>query len=263
METTFNLKRRRDSGDTEKAGEKKQQKAKSPNQKKKNLSLSNPSNQHPNDQQEKYSPSDRNQKKKLPPPQRPAQIIPPPQHTPENPTKPPLSPTPPTLSPISPPKLLSRSQSATRDPQPSPSTSGTVQRSRSASRDVQQTLNSFYFCQDILESPTLDRQIKNLLKPLRDLKKVDQKDIKNPYLFEGAAMVTTFIRLAGNQTKELWQFIEEASRADMTLAEMEHDSLNEISSKCTNRVPIYVHPTFYRSLNLRFPYDVGGISRSS
>ena len=76
-------------------------------------------------------------------------------------------------------------------------------------------------------------------------------------------MVTTFVRSAGNRTKELWQFIEEASRADMRLAEMGHDSLNEISAKCTGRIPIYVHPTFYRSLKLRFPYDVGGISRSS
>ena len=109
----------------------------------------------------------------------------------------------------------------------------------------------------------MDRQIKNLLKPLRDRKKADQKDIPNPYLFEGAAMVTTFVRSAGNRTKALWQFIEEASRADMRLAEMGHDSLNEISAKCTGRVPIYVHPTFYRSLKLRFPYDVGGISRSS
>ena len=75
-------------------------------------------------------------------------------------------------------------------------------------------------------------------------------------------MVTTFVRLAGNRTKELWRFIEEASRADMRLAEMEHDSLNVISAKCTGRVLIYVHPTFYRSLNLQFPLDVGGISRS-
>ena len=76
-------------------------------------------------------------------------------------------------------------------------------------------------------------------------------------------MVTAFVRSAGNRNKELWQFIEEASRADMRLAEMGHDSLNEISAKCTGRVPIYVHPTFYRSLKLLFPYDVSGISRSS
>ena len=233
MDTSSNLKRRRDSGDstTEGEGEKKQLKKTA-------------------------------QKVQQ---QRPAQIIPPPQqakNTPVDSTKLPLSPTPPTLSPVSTPKILSRSHSATRNPTPSPSTSDTGRRSKSASREVQQALNSFYFCQDILESPSLDRQIKSLLKPLRDFKKIDQKEITNPYLFEGAAMVTTFVRSAGGRTKELWQFIEEASRADMRLAEMGHDSLNEIAAKCTGRVPIYVHPTFYRSLKLRFPYDVGGISRS-
>ena len=233
MDTSTNLKRRRDSGDSTTEGE----------GKKKQFKKTTPKKQ-----------------------QRPAQIILPPQqakNTPTDPTKLPLSPTPPTLLPVSTPKLLSRSHSATRDPKPSPSTSGTVRRSKSASREVQQALNSFYFCQDILESPSLDRQIKSLLKPLRDLKKINQKDITNPYLFEGAAMVTTFVCSAGNRTKELWQFIEEASRADMRLAEMGHDSLNEISAKCTGRVPIYVHTTFNRSLKLRFPYDVGGISRSS
>ncbi len=95
---------------------------------------------------------------------------------------------------------------------------------------------------------------------IKPLKTIDQKDITNPYLFD---MVTTFVRWAGNRTKELWCFIEEASRTGIRLAEMEHPSLNVISNKCTGRVPIYVHPTFYRSLKLRFPYDVGGISRSS
>ena len=263
MEATFNLKRRRDSGDTEKEGEKKQQKTNSPKPEKEKPQPLQPQQTAPQRPAGKTQPKrPEPEKKTLPPPQRPAQIIPAPQHTPENPTKLPLSPTPPTLSPISTPKLLSRSHSARRDPQPSPSTSGTVRRSRSASRDVQQALNFFCFCQDILESPSLDRQIKSLLKPLRDLKKINQKDITNPYLFEGAAMVTTFVRSAGGRTKELWQFIEEANRGDMRLAEMGHDSLNEISSKCTGRVPIYVHPTFYRSLKLRFPYVVGGISRS-
>ena len=41
---------------------------------------------------------------------------------------------------------------------------------------------------------------------------------------------------------------------------MERPSLNILSSKCTDRVPIYVHPYFYRSLKLRYPLDVGGIS---
>ena len=74
-------------------------------------------------------------------------------------------------------------------------------------------------------------------------------------------MVTTFVRSAGNQTKELWRFIEEASRTDIRLAEMEPPSLKKMSTKCTGRVPVYVHPSFYRPLKLRYPLDVGRISR--
>ena len=63
-------------------------------------------------------------------------------------------------------------------------------------------------------------------------------------------MVTTFVCSAGNRTKELWRFIEEASRTDIKLVELEHSSHNDILNKCTGRVPIYVHPCFYRSLKL-------------
>ena len=48
---------------------------------------------------------------------------------------------------------------------------------------------------------------------------------------------------------------------DLWLVELEHPSLNVMLSKCTDRVSIYIHPSFYRSLKLRFPMDVGGISR--
>ena len=76
-------------------------------------------------------------------------------------------------------------------------------------------------------------------------------------------MVTTFVRSAGNRTKELWRFIEEASRTDIRLAETEHPLLNAMSTKCTGRVPIYVHLSFYRSLKLQYPMDVGGIPRTA
>ena len=74
-------------------------------------------------------------------------------------------------------------------------------------------------------------------------------------------MVTTFVCSAGNHTKELWRFIEEASRVDIRLAELEHPSLKKNVIFCSARVPIYVHPCFYRSLKLKYPLDVGGISR--
>ena len=56
------------------------------------------------------------------------------------------------------------------------------------------------------------------------LKTVNHKKISNPYLFRGAPMVTTFVRLISNRTKNLWQFIERASQA----VEMAHPSLKKI-----------------------------------
>ena len=99
------------------------------------------------------------------------------------------------------------------------------------------------------------------MKPLRSLKKIDEKDITNPYLFKDAPMLTTFVRSAGNRTKELWHFIDEASRTDVILADVKNTMLKKMLPFCSGRVLILVHPSFYRSLKLRDPMDVGGISR--
>ena len=73
--------------------------------------------------------------------------------------------------------------------------------------------------------------------------------------------MTTFVRSAGTRARELWRFLEEASRTDIRLVELYHPSLNKMLHQCTGKVPIYVHPYFYWSLKLRYPMDVGGIFR--
>ena len=162
-------------------------------------------------------------------------------------------------SPLSSPKLSSWSLSETKHHRPT-EIPQTQQRAKSVSKEDRQELNANYFCTDI-DQPNIDHQIKKSLMPLRSLKSVNNKMISNPYLFRGAPMVTTFVRLSSNRTKELWQFIAGASRVDMRLAEMEHYSLKKMLTHCAGRVPIYVCLNFYRSLKLRYPLDVGGISR--
>ena len=61
-------------------------------------------------------------------------------------------------------------------------------------------------------------------------------------------MVTTFVCSADTRTKELWRILEEASRTDISLAELKHPSLYEILHQCTGWVPIYVYPCFIGSL---------------
>ena len=75
--------------------------------------------------------------------------------------------------------------------------------------------------------------------------------------------MTTFVCSVGSRTQDVWKFLEEASQleGDVRLAELRHSSLKKLFSKCSGRVPIYVHPSFYRSLKVRFPLDVGGLSR--
>ena len=126
---------------------------------------------------------------------------------------------------------------------------------------VRNPLIGITLCTEPDPSKITDHQLKTILKPLYSFRHINEKNISNPYLFRDAAKVTTFVRAAGNRTRELWRFIQEASCADLRLAELEHSSLKKMLPFCSGRVPILVHPSFYRSLKLRYPMDVGGITR--
>ena len=78
-------------------------------------------------------------------------------------------------------------------------------------------------------------------------------------------MVTTFVRSAGNRTKGVWKFLCTICQTDtgIKLVELEHSSLKKCIPFCSGRVSILVHPSLYRSLKLRFPIDVGGITRDN
>ncbi len=207
MDYSTNLKRRRDSGDStiEEAGKKH---IKKPPQTETQTQSQTPSLPQPKGE------------KKITRPERPAQIIPPPQSTPAHLPDFPFSPKTPSLSPVTSPNL--RSHSATRETTPPASSLPIVQkqRSQSATSEVRRALTAFHFCEDILQPQNLDHVVKKSLKPLLSFKTVDSKDITNPYLFQDAPMLTTFVRSAGTRTKELWQFIDDASRTDVMLAEI-------------------------------------------
>ena len=136
-------------------------------------------------------------------PQRSAQILPPPQpkNTPTQVMETPLSPTLPSLSPISTPRLLSRAHLETRE-QPATLASSLRKRTKSASKEVRQPVNGYYFCTGTLETSTIDHHLKKSLKHLISFKTINDKDITNSYLFRGAPIVTTFVRSAGNRTRD-------------------------------------------------------------
>ena len=103
-----------------------------------------------------------------------------------------------------------------------------------------------------------DFQLRKALKPLLDLKKVKDMKVSNPVNFRSAPMVTTFVRSAGDRTRGVWKFLDTVWQTDpgIKLADLEHSSLKRCLNFCAGRVPILVHPSFYRSLKVRFPLDV-------
>ena len=78
-------------------------------------------------------------------------------------------------------------------------------------------------------------------------------------------MVTTFVRSAGDRTKGVLKFLSTVCQSDtgIKLAELEHPFLKKCIPYCSGRVPILVHPSLYRSLKLKFPIDVGRITRDN
>ena len=175
MDYSANLKRRRDNGDSlAEEGEKKHIKKTPPKPTDETgTHFQTPSQPQPQGK-EKIS-------KSPVPAERPAQIIPPPQKqkpTPAHLTEFPLSPS---LSPITTPKIRARSHSVTRL-SPPPQAIAHKTRSRSASTEVRSAINAFNFCEDVLDNPNLDHYKKSL-RPLSSLKKINEKDITNPYLF--------------------------------------------------------------------------------
>ena len=110
-----------------------------------------------------------------------------------------------------------------------------------------------------------DFQLRKALKPLASLEKINDLKISNPVNFRSAAMVTTFVRSAGDRTKGVWKFLSTVCQTDtaIKLAELEHSSLKKCITYCSGRVPILVHPSLYRALKLKFPIDVGGITRDN
>ena len=75
-----------------------------------------------------------------------------------------------------------------------------------------------------------DYQLRKTLKPLLDSEKIDEKRVCNPINFRSAAMVTTFVRSAGDRTRGIWKFLNTVCQTDlgMKLAELEHSSLKNV-----------------------------------
>ena len=75
-----------------------------------------------------------------------------------------------------------------------------------------------------------DFQLRKALKPLLSFEKIKNLNVSNPANFRSAAMVTTFVRSAGDRTKGVWKFLSTVCQTDtgIKLAELEHSSLKKM-----------------------------------
>ena len=103
----------------------------------------------------------------------------------------------------------------------------------------------------------LEHVLKKCLLSLIKLQKVNEQLVVNPYNYRGAPTVTPFICLASSCTDGVWQLLDRAIKSDVRLVELEYPSLKKMQNVCSGRVPIYIHPCFYRAIKLRFLLDVG------
>ena len=175
----------------------------------------------------------------------------------------------PSLSPCSSPELFPAALEKDPAPAAEPDTTSADPAQRKSRRHTktkeltkEQCSKAVALCTVGPESMT-DYQLRKTLKPLLDLEKIQGKKICDPTNFRSAPMVTTFVRSSGDRSKGVWKFLDAVRQSDtgVVLAELEHSSLKRCLPFCTGRTPILVHPSLYRSLKVRFPLDVGGVSR--
>ena len=94
---------------------------------------------------------------------------------------------------------------------------------------IQQIQRAAALCSVELEAVG-DFQLRKALKPLLSLDKIKNLNVSNPANFRSAAMVTTFVRSAGDRTKGVWKFLSTVCQTDtgIKLAELEHSSLKKM-----------------------------------
>ena len=116
--------------------------------------------------------------------------------------------------------------------------------------------------EDVFES--LSVPMKKILQGLKKRKTFNKKNIEDPRNFPNARLVMTLIRI--NERGRVWELIDHAKKAfpNIAMVDMGKDDdkiLRSVRNKIAGRLPIYVHPSLYRSLKLIYPSDVGVIVR--
>ena len=111
---------------------------------------------------------------------------------------------------------------------------------------------------------SLSVPMKKILHGLRKRKTFNKKNCEDPRNFPNARLVMTLIRTT--ERARVWDLIDHVKKAfpNIVMVDMGKDDdklLRSVRNKISGRLPIYVHPSLYRSLKLMYPSDVGVIVR--
>ena len=106
--------------------------------------------------------------------------------------------------------------------------------------------------------------MKTILNALKKRKTFKGRSCEDPRNFPHARLVMTLVRVEKNC--KAWELIDYAKKAfpDISMVDMGNDedkNLKTVRNKVSGRLPIYLHPSLYRSLKLTYPNDVGVIVR--
>ena len=105
-------------------------------------------------------------------------------------------------------------------------------------------------------------QVKNL-KPLKDLRMIDGKDVEVPQNFPDAPLLTTIVQKGKEPVfRSIWSLIGSANFAipGLMLVSTENQVIEEANKKLEYyRTAVSMHPSFYRKMKLSFPSLVGGV----
>ena len=112
----------------------------------------------------------------------------------------------PSFPSLSPSAISTQELFPTRQRHDPPASKKTNQQEGEEELSIQQIQQAAALCSVNLEAVG-DFQLRKALKPLLSLDEIKNLNISNPPNFRCAAMVTTFVRSAGNRTKGVWKFL--------------------------------------------------------
>ena len=167
------------------------------------------------------------------------------------------------LPPLSLPWLFARSRSLNRfpdnpqqeSPRPQSSKARPTARSASSKEDSQELLGVALCSAEVEEFPA-DFQICRVLKLLLNFKHKRQRHFKS-ILIQGCTHGDYLCSLGWEPHESYVESHRESSSSGHKVGRNGASPLKKAITYCSGQVPIYVHPSFYRSLKLKYPLDDG------